>query len=100
MNFKLALLGVATLLLTGPLTRAAYLPNNFWPNASFESGTNLDTPTGPRYFHMARAHKKAHNTQAAAQAFRKAKELGLKRAALHPVERLAFGAEFDELDEK
>jgi tetratricopeptide (TPR) repeat protein len=68
--------------------------------ADLEQAVNLDTPTGPRYFHMARAHKKAHNTQAAAQAFRKAKELGLKRAALHPVERLAFGAEFDELDEK
>lgn len=55
MNSKLALLGAATLLLTsltGNLARADFLPNNFWPNSTFESGTNLDavggtgTPTG------------------------------------------------------
>ncbi len=55
MKSKLRLLGAATLLLTG-LTgnsaRASFLPNNFWPNSTFESGTNLDagdgsgTPTG------------------------------------------------------
>src|SRR5260221_7204302 len=49
MNSKLALLGAATLLLTsltGNLARADYLPNNFWPNSAFESGSSLDSPTG------------------------------------------------------
>jgi hypothetical protein len=46
MNFKLALLGAATLLLTGDLARADFLPNNFWPNSTFESGVNLDAPDG------------------------------------------------------
>jgi tetratricopeptide (TPR) repeat protein len=66
--------------------------------ADLERAVNLDVATGPRYFHMARAHKKAKNAEAAAKAFRKAKELGLKRTALHPVERLACGNEFDEMD--
>src|SRR5580704_14042060 len=55
MKSYLRLLGAATLLLTsltGNLARASFLPNNFWPNATFESGTNLNagdgsgTPTG------------------------------------------------------
>ena len=52
MDYKLALLGAATLLLTANPARSQSLPNNFWPNSSFESGTNLDavdgsgTPTG------------------------------------------------------
>ena len=52
MNHKLALLGAATLVLTANWARSQSLPNNFWPNSSFESGTNLGaadgsgTPTG------------------------------------------------------
>jgi hypothetical protein len=52
MKYKLTLLAAATLLLTTSLARADFLPNNFWPNSTFESGTNLDaadgsgTPTG------------------------------------------------------
>jgi hypothetical protein len=55
MNCKLTLLGAATLLQTANLARSRSLlplPNNFWLNSSFESGTNLDatdgsgTPTG------------------------------------------------------
>ena len=52
MKYKLPLLAAATLLLTTSLARADFLPNNFWPNSTFESGTNLDaadgsgTPTG------------------------------------------------------
>jgi len=52
MNSKLVLLGAATLLLTANPAHCQSLPNNFWPNSSFESGTNLDaadgsgTPTG------------------------------------------------------
>jgi hypothetical protein len=52
MDHKLAFLGTATLLLITNLAGGQSLPNNFWPNSSFESGTNLDavdgsgTPTG------------------------------------------------------
>ncbi len=52
MNSKVALLGAALLLLTANPAPSQSLPNNFWPNSSFESGTNLDavdgsgTPTG------------------------------------------------------
>jgi hypothetical protein len=47
MNHKIAVLGAATLLLivTGP-ARADLLPNNFWINPTFESGTGLGLPTG------------------------------------------------------
>ena len=44
--------GLLLALLVCCQTRADYLPNNFWPNSSFESGANLDaadgsgTPTG------------------------------------------------------
>ncbi len=55
MNCKLTLLGAAALLLTANLASSQSLPplpNNFWPNSSFGSGTNLNaadgsgTPTG------------------------------------------------------
>ena len=52
MNFKFTLLGTAALLMTCHQGHAVSLPNNFWPNSTFESGTNLDagdgsgTPTG------------------------------------------------------
>lgn len=52
MSFKLTLLGTATLLLTANLAHSQSLPNNFWPNSTFQSGTNLSaadgsgTPTG------------------------------------------------------
>jgi hypothetical protein len=45
MNFKLAILSAATLLAAS----AAFsqpLPNNFWPNSTFSSGTNLGQPNG------------------------------------------------------
>jgi len=45
MNFKLALLGAATLLVAGPAFSQP-LPNNFWPNSTFDSGTNLSDPDG------------------------------------------------------
>jgi hypothetical protein len=47
MNHKIAVLGAATLLLivTGS-ARADLLPNNFWINPTFESGTGLGLPTG------------------------------------------------------
>src|SRR5208283_5510514 len=48
MNFKLALIGAVTLtlLVAGNPARGQPLPNNFWQNSTFESGTNLNTPTG------------------------------------------------------
>ena len=52
MNPKLTFVGAAALLLTANLARSQSLPNNFWPNSAFQSGTNLDaadgsgTPTG------------------------------------------------------
>ena len=48
MNFKLALIGAVTLtlLVAGNPARGQPLPNNFWPNSTFGSGTNLNTPTG------------------------------------------------------
>ena len=54
MNFKLALIGAVTLtlLMAGNPARGQPLPNNFWQNSTFGSGTNLDavdgsgTPTG------------------------------------------------------
>jgi tetratricopeptide (TPR) repeat protein len=66
--------------------------------AALERAANLDTPTGTRYFHLARAYQLANNPAEAAKAFRKAKELGLQRTQLHPVEQIACGAVFDALD--
>jgi hypothetical protein len=51
MNFKTAFLGAATLLAAGSAL-CQPLPNNFWPNSTFDSGTDLGaangagTPTG------------------------------------------------------
>jgi tetratricopeptide (TPR) repeat protein len=52
-----------------------------------------ESPTsanGFRYFHLARAYRLAGNSEAAAQAFRKAAESGLELDQLHPVERVAY----------
>src|SRR5438445_747685 len=52
MNPRLAMLGTITLVLIANQGHADSLPNNFWPNSTFESGTNLNaadgggTPTG------------------------------------------------------
>jgi hypothetical protein len=45
MNLKLALLGAATLFAAGTALSQP-LPNNFWPNSHFDSGTNLGAPDG------------------------------------------------------
>jgi hypothetical protein len=45
MNFKLSLLGAATLLAAGTALSQP-LPNNFWPNSTFDSGTDLGTSNG------------------------------------------------------
>jgi hypothetical protein len=52
MNIRVPLFCLNVLLIGASLARADFLPNNFWPNSTFESGTNLDaadgsgTPTG------------------------------------------------------
>jgi tetratricopeptide (TPR) repeat protein len=59
-----------------------------------------DSPSAFRYFHLARAHRKAHHSEAAAQAFRKAAESGLEPEQLHPAERVAFREMSREYDPK
>jgi tetratricopeptide (TPR) repeat protein len=68
--------------------------------ADLEKAVTLDTPTASRYFHLARAYHMANNPEAAIKAFRKAKELGLERSKLHPVELAACGKLFDDLDRR
>jgi tetratricopeptide (TPR) repeat protein len=48
-----------------------------------------DTPTASRYFHLARACEMANDAGGKAKALQAAKDLGLKRAHLHPVEQVA-----------
>jgi tetratricopeptide (TPR) repeat protein len=68
--------------------------------ADLEKATNLDKPTGYRFFHLARAHYMKNNLDPALDSFRKARELGLERSHLHPVEQLACGQVFDELNKR
>jgi tetratricopeptide (TPR) repeat protein len=49
-----------------------------------------EAPTAPRYFHLALAHRKLKNDQAARGAWRKARGLGLGPAGLHPLEHPAY----------
>jgi tetratricopeptide (TPR) repeat protein len=69
-------------------------------NADLEKAMVLDAPTGARYFHRARAYQMANKRDAAAKAFREARKLGLQREHLHPVEAIACGKDFDELDRR
>jgi hypothetical protein len=46
MNFKHAILGTGILLMVTSLAGGQPLPNNFWPNPTFSSGTDLNQPTG------------------------------------------------------
>jgi predicted Zn-dependent protease len=48
-----------------------------------------EAPTATRLFHLARAHWKASDRDAAVKALRQAKELGLETGALHPIEQQA-----------
>jgi tetratricopeptide (TPR) repeat protein len=49
-----------------------------------------DSPSGFRYFHLARAHFLAHNREAAQEAFHQATSSGLEPEQLHPAERLVY----------
>jgi cellulose synthase operon protein C len=48
------------------------------------------SPSADKYFHLARAYLMANRRTDAADAFTKAKELGLRIASLHPLERGGF----------
>jgi predicted Zn-dependent protease len=60
----------------------------------------LDTPSGPRYYHLARAHQLANNRGEALRALREAERLGLSPQQLHPVERAALAKVKDELERR
>lgn len=49
-----------------------------------------DAPTPAKHFHLAQAHQKSRNTQAARQALQRATTAGLTAERLHPTEREAF----------
>ena len=68
--------------------------------ADLQKAAKLDAPTGARCFHLARAYQLAGNQAEARRAFRQARDLGLRRAQLHPVERIVCGKIFDELDRR
>jgi tetratricopeptide (TPR) repeat protein len=57
-----------------------------------------EAPAGIQFFHMARAHELAKNPTASAAALKQAKQLGLKRQNLHPIEVVASGKLAEELD--
>ena len=46
MNIRVPLFCTVALLIGIGLARADFLPNNFWPNAAFENGSNLDQTNG------------------------------------------------------
>jgi tetratricopeptide (TPR) repeat protein len=56
-----------------------------------------ESPNASRCFHLACAYKMAHRQDAALRAFRQARDLGLQLNQLHPLEREAWGAVFEEL---
>src|SRR2546423_14389625 len=45
-NVRVPLFCIAALLIATSPARGDLLPNNFWLNSTFESGTNLDQTTG------------------------------------------------------
>jgi tetratricopeptide (TPR) repeat protein len=57
-----------------------------------------EAPSGIQYFHIARAHQQGKNPTAAAEALKQAKNLGLKRHNLHPIEVVASGKLAEALD--
>jgi cellulose synthase operon protein C len=61
---------------------------------------STESPTAGRWFHLACAYQQAHNSDAARRAFRKARELGLDRTQLHPLESQAWGRVYEELEKE
>jgi tetratricopeptide (TPR) repeat protein len=59
-----------------------------------------DAPTASRYFHLAQAYRAADKLEAAREALRKANELDLRPAQLHPLERPAWERLLAELGTK
>jgi Flp pilus assembly protein TadD len=61
---------------------------------------STEAPSAGRWFHLACAYQQAHNTDAARRAFRKARELGLDRTQLHPLESQAWGRVYEDLEKE
>jgi cellulose synthase operon protein C len=59
-----------------------------------------EAPTASHYFHLARAYRAADKVDAAVQALRRARELGLQSVRLHPLERAACDRLLAELGHK
>lgn len=59
--------------------------------------SNAEAPNSQRYFHLARAHLLAKDSESAAAFWKKAKASGLEPAQLHPVERVAYRKMADDL---
>jgi tetratricopeptide (TPR) repeat protein len=60
----------------------------------------MESPSAAGYFHLALAHQLAKNRSVAVKSFRKATDLGLKTADLHPLEQPAWQQLADELEVK
>jgi hypothetical protein len=57
-----------------------------------------EAPSGPAFFHLARAEYESKNALRAKRAWLRARELGLRVADLHPLERSGY-AVFSKLPE-
>jgi tetratricopeptide (TPR) repeat protein len=51
---------------------------------------NNESPSGPRYFHLARAHQAAKNREEAKAALLRATKSGFRPEQLHPMEQVAY----------
>jgi tetratricopeptide (TPR) repeat protein len=67
--------------------------------ADLERAT-ADAPSPGRYFHLARAFKKARQSTRALDAFKKARAAGLELKRLHPAERAAYDRIANQLDQR
>jgi tetratricopeptide (TPR) repeat protein len=54
-------------------------------------------PVAEKYFHLAQAYHAAGKNENAREAFKKARDLGLKVESLHPLERIYYGPLADDL---
>ena len=83
--------------ISGPLldlldTKALVLLNkkDFAAARSLLEGVVVQSPSGPGYFHLAQVQLAAGEKLEAQRAWRKARDLGIKTADLHPLEQPAF----------
>jgi tetratricopeptide (TPR) repeat protein len=73
-------------------TRAvAYIAKGMYAQAIADLDEAIaETPTAHRYFHLAQAHRGAHHRDAALEALRRGKNLGLSETSIDPLERSAY----------